>query len=430
MTGRREEEPDQGFGNSSYGVTEKREGRILDRRTFLGWMVGGFAAMGSGLWVPSALRAGTSPAGAAENGLGAFSGKKSLIRRTYRPPNFETEILAFEEVITPNDRFFVRWHLGEIPRIVAETWRLRVGGASVDRPYELTLDQLKREFEPVELLAVCECAGNRRSFSNPPVPGVQWGHGAMGNARWKGARLKDVLARAGLKADALEVVFDGADRGVIDKTPDFVKSLPLWKALDENTLVAYEMNGEALPHWNGFPVRLVVPGWTGTYWMKQLVSISVVPEPEKGFWMSTAYRIPKGKFPLADRSFSQEGETTMPVTAIMVNSLVTNIKEGQLLHAGSPFTLKGLAWDGGSGIRSVEVSVDGGKVWQEARLEPDHGRFSFRAWRYTFTPRKDGKYMLMAKATNRQGSTQTREPIFNPAGYHNNVMQRIPVEVV
>jgi DMSO/TMAO reductase YedYZ molybdopterin-dependent catalytic subunit len=386
--------------------------------------------MGSGLLAPLTLRAGNLSLGTAENGRVALSGKRSLIRRTYRPPNFETEILAFNEVITPNDRFFVRWHLAEIPRIAAETWRLSVGGDSVDRPYELTLDQLKREFKPAELLAVCECAGNRRSFSNPPVPGVQWGYGAMGNARWKGARLKDVLARAGLKADALEVVFDGADRGVIAKTPDFIKSLPLWKALDENTLVAYEMNGEALPHWNGFPVRLVVPGWTGTYWMKQLVSISVVPQPEKGFWMSTAYRIPKGKFPLVDRFFSQEGEITKPVTEIMVNSLMTNIKEGQLLRAGSPITVKGLAWDGGYGIRSVEVSVNGGKVWQEAWLEPDCGRFSFRAWRYAFTPHKDGKYVLTAKATNRWGGTQTHELIFNPAGYHNNVMQRIPVEAV
>ncbi|HYE35199.1 molybdopterin-dependent oxidoreductase [Methylocaldum sp.] len=403
---------------------------MLNRRTFLKGVVGGFAVTGPGLLVPRSLRAGELPIGATEGAvLAALSGKKPLIKRTYRPPNFETPVRAFSDVITPNDQFFVRWHLANIPQVVAETWRLKVGGDSVEHPFELNLDQLKRSFEPVELFAVCQCAGNRRGFSDPHVPGIQWRAGAMGNARWKGARLKDVLARAGLKADALEIVFDGADYGAIDKTPDFIKSLPLWKALDENTLVAYEMNGEALPHWNGFPVRLVVPGWEGTYWMKQLISISAMPKPEKGFWMSTAYRIPKGKFPLIDRFLSQEGEANTPITEILVNSLMTNVEEGQHLRAGKPTTIEGLAWDGGYGIRTVEVSVDGGRAWQEAQLEKDYGRFSFRAWRHTLTPHQGGKYVLMTKATNRQGSTQPYEFIFNPAGYRNNVVQRITVEV-
>jgi hypothetical protein len=251
----------------------------------------------------------------------------------------------------------------------------------------------------------------------------------MGNARWKGVRLRDVLARAGLKADALEIVFDGADYGVIEETPDFVKSLPLWKALDENTLIAYEMNGEALPRWNGFPVRLVVPGWTGTYWVKQLISISEVPKPETGFWMSRAYRIPKDKFPGVDRFPSQEAETDAPITDMLVNSLITNIEEGQRLSAGKPTTVKGIAWDGGHGIRTVEVSLNGGRTWERAQLEPDYGRFSFRAWHHTFTPYGGGEYRLMARATSRQGRTQPFKLVFNRAGYHNNVVQRIHVEV-
>jgi DMSO/TMAO reductase YedYZ molybdopterin-dependent catalytic subunit len=397
---------------------------------FLKSLAGGFAVTGAGLAVPQLfLRAGELPMGATESAVwAALSGKKPLIKRTYRPPNFETPVGAFSDVITPNDQFFVRWHLAHIPEVAAETWRLKVGGDSVERPFELTLDQLKRDFEPVELYAVCQCAGNRRGFSEPHVPGVQWGAGAMGNARWKGARLKDVLARAGLKSDALEIVFDGADYGAIDETPDFIKSLPLWKALDENTLVAYEMNGEVLPHWNGFPVRLVVPGWSGTYWMKQLISINATSSPEEGFWMSRAYRIPKGKFPRIERFLSQEGENNTPITDMVVNSLVTNIEEGQRLHVGNPVTIAGLAWDGGHGIQTVEVSVNGGRTWRKAQLGQDYGRFSFRAWRYTFTPRQVGNYVLMAKAANRQGSIQPYELVFNPAGYHNNVVQRIKVE--
>ena len=193
--------------------------------------------------------------------LDRLAGKQPLLKRSYRPPNYESPVSYLDDAITPNDRFFVRWHLANIPVIDAETWRLQIGGDSAAHPYELTLPQLKSEFEPVELIAVCQCAGNRRGYSDPHVPGVQWGNGAMGNARWKGARLKDLLARAGMTKEAIEIAFNGADGPVLDATPDFVKSLPAWKALDENTLVAYEMNGEPLPHWNGFPARIVVPGY-------------------------------------------------------------------------------------------------------------------------------------------------------------------------
>ena len=403
---------------------------MQNRRTFLKNVTGGFAVASAGLWLPRSLLASELPTGTLESALMmALPGKKPLIKRSYRPPNFETPVENFNDIITTNDRFFVRWHLASIPEVVEKDWRLKVGGDSMERSFELTLDQLKHDFEPVGIVAVCQCSGSRRGLSDPHVPGVEWGYGAMGNARWKGARLKDVLAKAGLKADALEIVFDGADQGALDKTPDFIKSLPVWKALDENTLIAYEMNGEALPHWNGFPARIVVPGWTATYWMKQVISISAVPKPESGFWMSTAYRIPKGKFPLIDRFVSQEGEANTPITEMVVNSLITNVKDGQRLPVHKPTMVKGMAWDGGNGIRTVDVSVDGGMSWQAAELERDYGRFSFRAWNYPFTPRKTGRYTLMAKATNRQGATQTFELIFNPAGYHNNVMQRINVEV-
>jgi len=401
-----------------------------NRRTVLKGLAGGIATSAAGLFIPRFVLAAELPAGAIENGIfETLPGKKPLIKRSFRPPNFEAPINYFDEVITPNDKFFVRWHLANIPEVDLTAWRLSIGGDSVDRPFELTMEQLRRDFEPVEVTAVCQCSGNRRGLSDPHVAGVEWGYGAMGNAVWKGARLKDILTKAGLKADALEIVFNGADQGAIDKTPDFIKSIPVWKALDENSLIAYEMNGAPLPHLNGFPARIVIPGWTATYWMKQVVSIKAVPKPESGFWMSTAYRVPKGKFPLVDRFISQEAEANTPITEMVVNTLITSIKEGQRLNRHKPTMIKGIAWDAGFGIRTVEVSLDGGKVWQEAELERDIGRFSFRAWHFPFAPGKAGKYHVMAKATNRQGTTQPLDLIFNPPGYHNNVPQRISVEV-
>jgi hypothetical protein len=184
-------------------------------------------------------------------------------------------------------------------------------------------------------------------------------------------RLKDVLDLVGLKKDVVEIVFDGADGPAIDKTPDFLKSLPVWKAIEETTLVAYEMNGEVLPHWNGFPARIVVPGWTGTFWVKHLTKIAAVSKPFDGFWMKTGYRIPVGKFPLVQRFISQETAVNTPLTEMAVNSLITSPNDGARVEAGRNAAISGIAWDGGYGIRSVEISGDNGKSWAEAALRED-----------------------------------------------------------
>lgn len=365
-----------------------------------------------------------------EQVLEALPGKKPLIKKTYRPPNYETPVKYFNEIFTPNDVFFVRYHLSNIPEIDARTWKLTVGGDAVERPLELTLDDLKTKFEQVEVVAVCMCSGNRRGLFKPHVPGIQWGYGAMGNAKWKGVRLKDILEKAGIKGNALEVVFDGADAGALPETPDYIKSIPIWKALDENTIIAYEMNGEPLPHWHGFPARLVVPGWTATYWVKHVTSINVISKPFDGFWMKTAYRIPLGKFPIRDRFISQETAVNTPITEILVNSLITNINDGQVFKLGQVIEIKGIAWDGGYGIDRVEISTDGGKTWREAELGKDYGRFSWRQFTYRFKPTKRGIYTIMAKASNKIGQTQTFELIWNPAGYHHNVVQKINIKVV
>ena len=401
---------------------------MTTRRSILQTAIGGLALAGGG--VLTRLARADLPSGTIESStLETLPGKVPLVKRAFRPPNYETPIAYFDDVITPNDRFFVRWHLMNIPEVNAATWRLTVGGDGATQEFALTLEQLKRDFEPAEVVAVCQCSGNRRGLSDPHVPGVEWGYGAMGNARWKGARLKDVLARAGLRKEALEIAFDGADSPPLEATPDFLKSLPVWKALDENTLVAYEMNGAPLPHWNGFPARIVVPGWTATYWMKQVISIRALVQPLSSFWMNTAYRIPKGKFPLIDRFVSQESETTTPITEMVVNSLITNIHAGQRFGRASPVVVKGLAWDGGYGIRHVEVSIDEGRSWESAELGTDLGRFSFRPWQYAFKPKAKGGLTIMARASNAQGATQTYELIFNGPGYHNNVIQRLAVDI-
>jgi DMSO/TMAO reductase YedYZ molybdopterin-dependent catalytic subunit len=370
------------------------------------------------------------PRGTIDSGvLDALPGKQPLLKRSFRPPNYETPIAYFSDAVTPNDRFFVRWHLANIPRVNASTWRLSVGGDAAAQAFELTLDQLKRDFEPAEVVAVCQCSGNRRGLSDPHVAGVEWGYGAMGNARWRGARLKDILARAGLKKETVEIAFNGADTPPLEATPDFVKSIPVWKALDDNALVAYEMNGAPLPHWNGFPARIVVPGWTATYWMKQVVSIRALSQPLVGFWMNTAYRIPKGKFPIVDRFVSQESETTTPITEIVVNSLITNLTDGQRCASEAPLVVKGIAWDGGYGVRRVEVSTDDGRSWGSADLGADLGRFSFRPWQYVFTPHAKGSLSVMARASNAQGATQTFDLIFNGPGYHNNVVHKIALAI-
>jgi hypothetical protein len=245
----------------------------------------------------------------------------------------------------------------------------------------------------------------------------------MGAAAWRGPRLKDVLAKAGLKQGVIEIVADGADGPVLATTPDFVKSLPLAKAMDENTIIALQMNGEPLPHFNGYPARLVVPGWTATYWVKHLTSLQAVNKPFDGFWMKGAYRIPTGMFPTLQRFASQENETNTPITEMVVNSVIVTPAEGARIRRGETVNVTGVAWDGGYGIGSVAVSVDGGMTWREASLGGDPGRFSFRPFSFRFTADAAGSHSILSRATNARGETQVDKLIFNPAGYHNNVVR-------
>jgi len=403
----------------------------LDRRRFLGGTVAASAAVGHTLpaWaqaldLPKALPEGVRASAVLES----LPGKKPLIKLSYRPPNYETPLEYFRTAITPTDAFFVRYHLAGIPEVDAKTRKVTVGGEGANGTAAFTLDDLKR-MPAVEVTAVNQCSGNRRGLFQPHVPGVEWGYGAMGCARWKGVRLKDLLDKVGLRKEAVEIVLDGADSGVSDKTPDFVKSIPTWKAIEDTTLVAYEMNGEPLPHLNGFPARIVVPGWTGTYWMKHITSINAVTKPDANFWMSAAYRIPLGKFPLVARFTSQDSAVNTPITEMVVNSLITSPANDAMAKLGAPLTVSGIAWDAGYGINAVEVSTDGGETWAAAKLGEDLGRYAFRTFSFEFAPKTKGAQSIMARATNKIGQGQTSELIANPAGYHHNVIHRITLDV-
>jgi sulfite dehydrogenase len=354
--------------------------------------------------------------------MGTLPGKKPLIQLSDRPPNYEAPLEYLRTPITPNDQFYVRYHLSDIPEVDVKTYKITVGGDGANGQAEITLDDLKK-MPAVEVVAVNQCSGNRRGLSKPRVQGVEWGYGAMGCARWKGAKLKDVLDKVGLKKEAIEIAFNGADGPAVPATPDFIKSIPTWKAIEDTTIIAYEMNGQPLPHFNGAPARIIVPGWTGTYWMKHVISINALTKPEGNFWMNPAYRIPVGKFPIRDRFLTQENAANTPITEMVVNSLITSHRDGSKVNAGK-VTVSGMAWDGGYGIRTVQVSTDGGKTWLAATLGEDLGRFAFRPWSFVFTTKK-GNNTVTVNATNKLGQSQTSELIFNPAGYHNNVMQSI-----
>ncbi len=365
-----------------------------------------------------------APAGAAANPGELFAApeKIPLTLVTDRPLQVETPIALFRSEITPNDTFYVRTHLAGFPtRIDTALYRVNVGG-HVEKPFSLSLDDL-RKLPAVEITAVNQCSGNSRSFFKPRVAGVQWGNGALGNAKWKGARLKDILERAGVKAGAVEVQFDGVDTGVLKETPDYLKALPLERAMNPDTIVAYEMNGAPLPMLNGFPVRLVVPGWYATYWMKWLSEIKVndASNALANFWMKPAYRIPTS--PDANEDPANLSKDTIPINKMNVRSFIVFPQQADDLKAKQGADIMGMAFDGGSGIKSVEISVDGGTTWSGAKLGPDLGNFSFRKFTYAWTPPQPGAYKLMSRATANDGAQQLAAPIWNRSGYMRNVIE-------
>ena len=400
--------------------------RELDRRAVLKAL----AAAGTGAMMSFALRDTLAAAGGrvslpfanGERELVAFPQKRPMILLSSRPPQLETPFPVFNEgVMTPNDAFFVRYHWSGIPLSVdPKTYRLRVGG-KVDSPATFSLDELKRLAEPIEVIAVNQCSGNGRGNFMPRVNGGQLANGAMGNARWSGVPLKAVLEKAGVQSGALQVSFDGLDHPPLNGSPDFVKSLAIDHALDGEVMLAWAMNGEDLPMLNGFPLRLVVPGYYGTYWVKHVSDIQVLDTAFEGYWVSKAYRIPDDACACIEPG--QALGKTVPISRMNVRSFITSLTEGQRVAAGKQTLVKGIAFDGGYGITEVALSADGGRIWREARLGKDLGRYSFREWTAPFTPQHAGPYELRVRAVNRIGQSQPTVPLWNPMGYMRNVVE-------
>jgi sulfite dehydrogenase (cytochrome) subunit A len=398
-------------------------GMELTRRQ---WILG--AAAGASL--PPAGCTGSLPSEVPADGsdtLARFPGKVAMRVINDRPTCLETPWRYFRHDLTPNEAFYVRWHLQALPTgIDLKAWRLRVDGA-VDHPLELSMDDLRR-LGSDEVVAVNQCSGNSRSLFGPRVAGAQWRNGAMGNARWAGVGLAKVLRAAGVRRDAVQVTFDGLDEGPLASVPDFVKALDIDHALQPEITVAYSMNGEPLPALNGFPARLVVPGWYATYWVKALHRITVLPHPFDGYWMAKAYKIPTNPNGVED-PHAKLSDHLIPINRMNVRSFVTTPEPGSTVPAGRAVELEGIAFDGGSGIRGVEASADGGLTWAVASLGDDLGRYSFRRWRYRWTPATRGEHRIRSRATAGDGQVQPDKEGWNRGGFMRNVVEELTIHV-
>jgi DMSO/TMAO reductase YedYZ molybdopterin-dependent catalytic subunit len=399
---------------------------MMNRRTVLqagAAILAGGGGLGGSTLASFAAQSVTLPFDNGERPIVKYPQKRPMIGLTSRPPQLETPFAVFNEsVITPNDAFFVRYHLAGLPLdIDADKFAVEIKG-KVDKPAKLSLAEI-RKMPAVEIVAVNQCSGNSRAFFMPRVAGGQSGNGAMGNARWKGVPLKAVLDRAGVQAGAKQVVFGGMDGPVSDRTPDFAKALDIDHARDGEVMLAYSMNGQDLPFLNGFPLRLVVPGYYGTYWVKHINEITIVDNVFDGFWMKTAYRIPDNDCHCVEPGTAPKA--TIPINRFNVRSFITNIADGAKVKVGST-ALKGIAFNGGSGIKDVAVSTDGGKTWQQAKLGKDLGKYSFREWSLP-VKLAAGAHELKVRATSNDGKTQPMEASWNPTGYMRNVVETVRV---
>ena len=359
----------------------------------------------------------------------AFPEKRPLITYSDRPPLLETPRDSFTTAITPNNEFFVRWHMPKIPTHVdIEDYFIHIDGL-VKKPLYVSIKNLKEDYEQVELVAVLQCGGNSRTAFVPQTSGIQWGSGAMGCASWKGVRLNDILAKAGLEKGAQWITLNGSDKAAFHKTPNFARELNLHEIKDD-VIVAYEMNGEELPYLNGYPVRLIIPGSYSDSWVKMLDNITVTAEYKELFFMDTAYRIPDNECEC--ESPEQAATKSKPITTMNVKSLIGYPTRDTLIHANSNVTAKGVAFDSGHGIKEVLISVDKGLTWESATLAKELSPFAFREFKYLFKPMQKGELTIMAKAINNLGQEQpfAKDIQWNHGGYKYNGIDSVTIKVV
>lgn len=348
-------------------------------------------------------------------------GKRAMLVHNDRPEDLETPVEYLNTWITPNDVFFVRQHLPR-PKTDEATHRIALSGR-VDKEMQLNISDL-RKLPQYSVAATLECAGDARGFFRPRVPGVQWGRGAIGNAEWRGPRLSDVLKLAGADGNAAWVTVNGADVGIAN-TPDFIRSMRMEKALHPATLLALDMNGEPLPELHGFPVRLIVPGWDGTSWVKWVTTLSVSNEPDSGFFMNPAYRFPKHA--VAPGGAANPADLEM-IEAMPVKSYITSPADQDRVPL-RPVALRGIAWAGDQRISRVEISTDGGRHWTDAELSMKDVPFAWRLWSMTWTPPETGYFSILSRATDSAGNVQPIAATWNPSGYLYNAIDQIGILV-
>ena len=335
-----------------------------------------------------------------------------------------------ENLYTANRTFFIRSHMGPPLQIDEGAYRLRVDGL-VKTPLALSLTDLKK-MPRHEVPVVLQCAGNGRAFYGDAYPtashpaGAQWKYGGVGNARWAGVRVRDVLAAAGVDPSAKFATNEGLDDPLLATTPKFVRGIELGKIMDDDAIFAYEMNGESLPYYHGFPVRLIVPGWAGDHFVKWFSRMTLTDTLTTAFWTGTGYRYPNV---LGEPGVGMPPDQMHPVTAINVKSILTSPVSGRSLSAGKPIVVSGFAWSGDGAIASkVEISLDDGKSWTEARLGVSPGKYSWRQFTLPWTPQR-GSATISARATDTNGAVQPIASPWNPSGYLWNGIQRVELEV-
>jgi sulfite oxidase len=359
-------------------------------------------------------------AGAADSSL-AIPGKEDMIVRSYRFFDLETPVEYFNTWLTPAEHFFVRNHMHEPSAIDPATWKVTIGG-EVEKPYELSLAELSK-LESHSVVNTLECAGNGRAFQRPKVPGVQWQKGGVSTGRFAGPRLRDLLDRAGVKPTGKHVMFRGLDE-VPGKVPPFVRSIPIEKALNDDTLIATHLNGAPLPKHNGFPARALTPGWIGAASCKWLTEIKVLDKEFEGNFMSPGYRMPNQPVKPGE---AVKPEDTHPAAALNVKSAIASPADGSSVH--SHLQIQGVAWAGEADVTKVEISVDGGSSWLPAQLGKDKARFAWRMFSLQWKAPNPGDYVIMSRATDSQGRTQPAAPVWNPSGYLNNAIDQVKIHV-
>src|SRR5687767_7114264 len=348
-------------------------------------------------------------------------GKDKLIVRSVRPPDFETPVSLLNSYITSNENFYVRSHI-PIPQVDAATWALKIGG-EVNSPITLSLDEI-RKLPAVTITNTLECAGNGRAFFQPAVAGIQWEKGAVGNARFTGARMSDVLKKAGVKTSGVNVEMHAADRPP-GTMPAFVRQVPMAKAMHPDTVIAYEMNGQPIPLVHGAPLRAIVPGWEGAYSIKWLTALNVIAKDSDSFWVTTGYRYPTRR---VAPGAAVDAKDMAPLTGLIVKSLITTPADGASQAVGK-IVVGGFAWAGEDDIKAVDISLDNGATWRPARLTGEQARYAWRRFEFEFNAARPESYLILSRATDSKGKMQPAVSQWNPSGYLWNQYDSIRVEV-